>query len=169
MTRRVNKLSLAMLLGSLLVLSLSAAASTWTAVASACTINPYFYPLGKYAVDNATLTFSGSSTGIVVAECNVTSPSNDTPTPAWTRLTMGYSDPDGSPGATYYVYAYLYKIDKTAACLGCRWLVTQVGGSYSGTFSEPIDFARYAYYVQILMSRGNTAANPSAWYVALAP
>lgn len=169
MTIQKQHVLMGMLLGGVLLLSGSANAQTWTTIASAC--QPGSSYAGDYHFSAGTLNFASGITGQIVSRCNVTNP-KDSGVPGWTTMVVGYQDPDGT-GTNYQVDAQLYRVLKSTGAYGL--IKTFDSSSFSGTgatshsvtFTHTFDFTNYAYWVELTLTRGDTASNPAVWFVAL--
>jgi hypothetical protein len=164
-----NTLSLAMLLGSLFLISHTVSAATWSASASVC--QPSEKSTGLYQFDGAHFSFSGSNTGEIIARCHVTNPM-DSGVPPWNTLVVGYTDPDGT-GINYQVTAQLARVDKssgTATILktfSSNSFVDKGSTSHNVSFTHTFDFDNNAYFVTLTLDRVSTSDKPAVWFVQL--
>jgi len=80
--------------------------------------------------------------------------------PAWSTLEMGYFD--NSPSSQ--VTATLVRLDPCTGSLNTLCTVTSVdSGAITCrrcTFTGPLDFTRYVYYVSVDLNRSSTAVSP---------
>lgn len=156
--------------GVLVLLSLSAAAQTWSATASTCQVDDG-YPI-VFDVSGGTLSFAGGNSGTIHARCNVTNPV-DTGKPTWIGLRVGYRDPDGVNSSTR-VYATLYQVDRSTGNLTA--LTSFDSNSYTDSgatqhtklfFGIAFDFSKYAYYIDVSLTRSAGFTTPQVWSLRL--
>lgn len=146
---------------TLLALTLPAAAQTydWSMVGACGTPDPN---ANGYTYSGPSWSFTGTRTGNLVIRYEVTNTygSATSLTPPWTTLTESYTD-DSANGS---VTARLLKVDKCSNTETQLCSVTSSNGSApqcsSCTFSSgDVDFANFAYYVEVKLNRTNAAAN----------
>jgi len=172
MTKTTHKLSRRsmLLLAGVLFIAQAASAQIWTAAASTCMPDETSFGLYQANMGGVVLNLAPPLVSTVVLRCNVTSPAG-TVAPAWTRLTLGYWDPDG-PLAGAVVQAQLWEVTKatsvTTPVAGALVVSALPGyGVGSAVFVHPFDFNLYVYYVEITISRINAGGQPGALFVAL--
>jgi len=155
------KTIIALLAIALLAAALPAAAQTydWSMVGACGTPDPN---ANGYTYNGPSWSFTGTRTGNLVIRYEVTNTygSATSLTPPWTTLTESYTD-DSSNGS---VTARLLKVDKCNNTETQLCSVTSSNGSdpqcSSCTFSSSdVDFANFAYYVEVKLNRTNAAAN----------
>ena len=164
-------------LGAVSLLSLLAdgearAQSIWTHVASACVVDDrsatqYEITAARFKVKNGT-----TLPAIVVARCNVTNPQDSGLDPYWNYLEVAYRDPDGTATGSQ-AKASLYRVSNATG--GISLLQAFDSNAFAANtdtkngiwFFEPLDFSRYAYFVEIQVKRSSTASDPTVSIVRL--
>ena len=158
-----------MLFGGLMLVSTAAQAQTWSSAASVC--QPGIDSVGLYTYNVAIFEFSGSNTGVIKTRCSVTNPL-DSGTPSWKTLVVGYQDPDGT-GVNYQVNAELNRVSKST---GTSYVIKVFDSSSfpittatarSVSFTHTFDFANFAYFVTLSVTRGDANQNPAVWFAKL--
>jgi hypothetical protein len=169
MTTNLLRVTLGMLAGGLMLMTPSASASTWSTAASVC--EPGSDSIGLYTYNVAQFMFSGTNTGTIKTRCTVTNPL-DSGVPAWTTLTVGYLDPDGT-GINYQVNAQLNRVNKatgvsfTIKTFDSSSFSTTTATSHSVTFTHTFDFTNFAYFVTLSVIRVDANQSPAVWYAQL--
>jgi hypothetical protein len=154
---------------ALAVAALPAAAQTydWSMVGACGTPDTN---ANGYVYNGPSWTFSSFRTGNLVIRYEVTNTygSGTSLTPPWTTLTSSYTD-NSSAGS---VTTRLLKVDKCNNTETQLCSVTSTDGSdphcSSCTFSSSdIDFANYAYYVEVKLNRTSTSATEAIHSVGI--
>lgn len=132
----------------------------WTSVGSAgVTIDEA--ALRTYAVDGGDLSFAAGKTGTINARYNVVNTANvNLEMPVWNTLEIGYTDLSLAGS----VRAFLWKVDP---CTGNRVLLCSVTSDDNGPAcktcqfpNNSFDFLTNLYFVGVVMTRTDEAANP---------
>jgi hypothetical protein len=162
-----HKLIGALGLAMLLVVSSSAGAQVWTAVASTGAIEDA--SLGNYFAGASALAFRFGATGQVGANFSVTNPKDTSGSPAWTTLEFTARNPGGSPAT--FAQAILYRVPRGSSSVSpsvCIALAPATGATSTTTCtfsSSLIDFANYYYFVRVLLGRDSTASTVAAYEI----
>ena len=170
-------LSLAVVLGGaglLMTLLRPASAShlsqgTWAHAVNACAIDEA--NVGQYQVGVSFLSHEATATGPLIARCNVENLPIDPGDVL--GLELVYRDQDG-PGTAYSVSARLLATTNSGSVVQIAVVNSNTGPvstsfqrSQIATFSHDLNFANNAYYVEIIVSRNNTAQAPAAAIVRI--
>ncbi|HEX2643853.1 MAG TPA: hypothetical protein VHU81_12745 [Thermoanaerobaculia bacterium] len=148
-------------LGILLALPPMAQAEHWTAVGSTGTVDES--ASGFYGFGATSAGYRAGSTALTSAvfRYNVTNTSGQEIAP-WNEFELGYFD----NGATGQVLAQFFQVNP---CTGARTLICSITSQDSPTancarctFGTAIDFSKFLYYVEVTVSRSNSAALPTA-------
>jgi|ERR1051326_896373 hypothetical protein len=169
--KMTNKYAFLALLAAALVLTPLGRAQSWSTIGSTC--QPGTDSLGLYTYGNGgtTFQFAPGETGTISARCQVNNPM-DKGAPSWTNLGAGYVDPDGE-GGDYEVQVRLVEANRAT---GNSTIVATYDSNTHGinvptfkttTFSHAFNFAKFAYYVTIVVRRSDDAGNPGVWYASL--
>jgi hypothetical protein len=159
------------LLGSLAV-GEARAQSVWTHVASACAVDDG--SAAKYEVTAARFKVRTGATlpATVVARCNVTNPQDSGLDPNWEWLEVAYRDPDGVATGNQ-VKALLYRVSNATGGISL-WAtfdsneIAATGNNTAGVwFGGTLDFQNYAYFIEIQVTRSDTANDPTISIVRL--
>jgi hypothetical protein len=142
-----------------------AQAGEWTCVGSTFTpdetspaaVNgPAAFTFGRFH-------FFGAAVGTIEGRCNITNPLDNSVNPGWGHLEITHNDPDGM-GAGTRVVIQLIEVNKFT---GNTVVITTYD---SNNFNQAIlrvhafnynwNFANFAYYVNVQISRQNMNMNP---------
>jgi hypothetical protein len=114
------------------------------------------------------LTFSGSTTGTIVARYPVTNTygGGQSTTPPWSIMWVTFVD----NSALGSVIAKLYSVDK---CANTQHMLCQVTSNDAGPFcspcglGDPFDFGNNSYYIEVTLNRTSSAATEQIDILAL--
>jgi len=154
-----------------LMFSPLARAQSWSTIGSTC--QPGTDSIGLYTYGNGgtTFQFEPGDTGTISARCQVNNPL-DKGQPTWTTLGAGYVDPDGE-GGDYEVQVRLLEASRSTGNSAIIATYDSDQHAVSGpTFkTAPINhvfnFAKFAYFVTIVVRRDDDNANPGVFYASL--
>lgn len=159
--RTVIRLTLAVLF--LAALPLAAQTGTWTAVASAGAVDDTNVFAQNYAVGTQGLQHQPGFLTAVIARYNVTNTfgggADDTPN--WHTLELGYFDNSNLGQVT----ATLFQIEPCTGnqvALCTKTSLDNGSACVSCTFTAPIDFSRFLYVVEVVVSRSSANVTPIA-------
>lgn len=145
--------SLSVLALALVLAPAALAQSDWTANATTGVIRPGSAP---HTWVGPSLTFSGTTTGQVVSRYNVTNTYGSSfggTIPPWTTLRASIDD--NSPFANVRVRLVEVKHCQNQEVTLCVIGSVDTAGTQCPicTFTNPLDFANYEYYVEVIQSR----------------
>lgn len=132
------------------------------------------FPVARFYVPGASLTFNAFHDGYIAVICNVDNPRSASSTPQWNQLQVTYRDPDGlqglqGKGTEYQAYVELVRVSKTTGVwsrvtsfdsnLQCAGTSASCQGDNSVKniavpFNHSFDFNNYAYAVYGRLYRG---------------
>ncbi|HEX7182653.1 MAG TPA: hypothetical protein VF756_12485 [Thermoanaerobaculia bacterium] len=142
----------------LIALPLAAQTGAWTAVASTGTPDDS----SAYATTTALFQHAPGALGTVFARYNVTNTYGMTDTPPWSTLELGYFD-SSTQG---HVTAILFQVDRCTGAVTFLCGKTSVDAISAScvtcNFTQPIDFSKYSYVVEVQVNRSSTNAVPAA-------
>ena len=154
---------------AVLCLPMSAAAATiyWTSSAAGCNVAPGSPATEDLSGVGVTYAAGSTSTASISLVCNVV-PTDGTNSPAWTTLTLGYSNVT----AAGQVFASVSEADGTGVSRAVSCVAQNPATPTSGTVTCTLgtfafDFTRYVYTVGITIGRSASTQHPQANLVSL--
>ena len=146
----------------------------WTHTASSCAVDEG--SLTKYQFNNADFSYKGTETSDntptipsvplpIIVRCNVLNPLDSSVNPVWTRLLIGYQDPDGT-GTGSRVRAFLRRVHRQTGATSTlatfdsnRSNATTRREAFATVSPTTFNFGGYEYFVQIELTRLFTGLN----------